>query len=270
MPKDQSRWEFILGALPQMTDATFPYLVNIAGVTGPNAGVHEGSGIRCLLSGRRCIVTAGHVLERASGAYPAGLAISAGYGKPPYFARGNFQFDRLNDLAIYPLPEDYPDNPDSILFWPTERIDRTAERRSTDYLFVHGFPVADSSSVELGLSTRSFPYGAMEVLPEDGLPSTIGPPGFGINFSPAGMQPGPPAWAANPRGLSGSPVWRLGLSGNRRETWSTEDCRLAGIVIEYHGGRELEGRNFLLATDASALLDLAERMTPRHPTSSVE
>ena len=252
-----------------MADATFPYLVSIAGVTGPTSGVHEGSGLRCLISGRRCIVTAGHVFERATGTYPGGVAISAGHGNPSYYAAGRVEFDRLNDLAIYQLPEDYPDDPASAPFWPTERIDRTSERRSTDYLMVHGFPVADSSPVELGISNRSFPYGAMEFLPEDGLPSTIAPPAFGINFSPAGMQPGPPAWAANPRGLSGCPVWRLGLSGNRRETWSTEDCRLAGIVIEYHGGPELSGRNFLLATDASALLDLSERTMPRQSTPPV-
>lgn len=256
------KWAFLRDdALPRMAEATFPYVASIYRVLDPQIGVHEGTALRCILSGRRCLATALHVLEDAAGG-PAGIAVSAGYGRPPHWIEGPIHFNRVADVAILALPDDYPDNSDSLRFWPEASIEPASSLRSSDYLFVHGFPCELSKAVPLGVANRSFPYGAMEMLESDGLPSNLEPWQFGIHFGLQGiprMLPEVPPWLTNPKGLSGSPVWRLGLSGRSAASWLPEDCRLVGVVIECWDGPELNGHHFLLATDSARLLEIDAR-----------
>jgi hypothetical protein len=254
-----NKWRFLRDdALPSLAAATFPYLASLFRVIDSKTGVHEGTALRCILSGQRCLATALHVIEEAAkGA--AGIAVSAGYGSPPHWIEGPVRFNRAADVAVVPLPDDYPDISDSLRFWPEAFVEPASPKRSTDYLFVHGFPCEQSQIVPLGVANRSFPYGAMEMLPEDGLPENLGPRHFGIHFGVDAMRPQAPAWVSNPKGLSGSPVWRLGLSGRSAASWSPEDCRLVGVVIECWDGPELGGRHFLLATDSASLLEVGAR-----------
>src|SRR3954451_8212430 len=112
----QNKWLFLRdNALPRMAATTFPYLASVVGVRDRETGVHEGSALRCILSGRRCIVTAFHVMKAIS--EYAGLAISAGSARPPCLIHGAVHFERHADLAVYPLPDDYPDDPELVRFW---------------------------------------------------------------------------------------------------------------------------------------------------------
>lgn len=258
----KGKWAFLRDkALPCMAEATFPYVASIFGVHAPKTGEHEGTALRCVVSGRRCLITALHVLEAAS-KYPAGIAVSAGFGMPPRWIEGPINYDRIADVAVYFLPNDYPDDPNLVRFWPEDRVEPSSSLRSTDYLFVHGFPCALSGPVPLGVANRSFPYGAMEMLESDGLPSTLEPGHFGIHFGAQAMMPQVPEWVTNPEGLSGSPVWRLGLSGRSAETWSPEDCRLVGFVIKHWDGPELGGKSFLEASEAGKLLEIGREALP--------
>jgi len=248
-------------ALPRMAEATFPYVASIFRVLDPQTGVHEGTALRCILSGRRCLATALHVLEGAAGG-AAGIAVSAGYGRPPHWIEGPIYFNRVADVAILALPDDYPDDLGLLRFWPEASTEPASSLRFSDYLFVHGFPCELSKAVPLGVANRSFPYGAMEMLESDGLPSSLEPGQFGIHFGLQGI-PGILSealpWVTNPKGLSGSPVWRLGLSGRTKSSWSPEDCRLVGVVIACWDGPELNGHHFLLATDYARLLEIGAR-----------
>jgi hypothetical protein len=57
-----------------------------------------------------------------------------------------------------------------------------------------------------------------------------------------------------PRGLSGSPVWRIGASGRKVANWSPAWAQLVGIVTGWN-----EQKRVLVATRASKLLELAAR-----------
>src|SRR5205807_5862745 len=88
-------------------------------------------------NGRRAILTALHVFEEAQ-KESLGLALSTGYGEPPYVVHGPVYIDPIGDLAVYFLPDDYPCPDDR--FWPSARIDHSLDKLATDYLFLHGFP----------------------------------------------------------------------------------------------------------------------------------
>src|SRR5207244_1011934 len=100
-----------------------------------DSGEHVGSGLRAIVNGRRAVITARHVVEEAV-TYPLQFALSAGYALPPYRVSGTVQLDPVGDLAAYYLPEDFPFDAPGIAFWPEDRIQRSAERLSTDYLFI--------------------------------------------------------------------------------------------------------------------------------------
>lgn len=264
-----AKWTFLRDqALPAMAEATFPYIASVFGVADEQHGQHEGSGLRCILGGRRCLVTALHVLEGAR-SYPGGIAVSTGYGRRPCLVHGQVVFERDADLAVLPLPADYPDDPSAVKFWPEERIERSSDRRATDYLFVHGFPCAESVPASDGIANRSFPYGAMEMLPDEGLPTTLAAHQFGIHFGSTGIPRPAPEWLSNPRGLSGCPVWRLGLSGRTAKGWLPEHSVLVGIVTEHWRSPELNGKDFLLATAASTIIAIKERTIGERAGSSV-
>jgi hypothetical protein len=257
---DGDKWEFLKErALPRMTDFTFPFIASIFGIHDGHQGSHQGTALRCVLGGRRYIATAFHVLKRAIQQFDGQLAVSTESGCPPYQLEGQIIPDRDADLAILALPDDYPSESDRIAFWPEERIDAAGEKRSTDYLFLQGFPCILSNTKEsspFDISNRSFPYGAMEYIEAEGRPSTLDPNQFAIHFREADMLPIAPYWSFQREGLSGSPVWRLGLSGSQASRWSPEDCRLVGILTKHSGDPGPGGKDFLIATDIAALMSL--------------
>ena len=142
-----------------MAEYTFPYLTSVIGVRDEVSGEHIGSGLRCVLDGRRAIITAMHVVETGK-QYPGGFAVSTGYASRPYRVHGQVQCNQTGDLALYYLPDDFPfSNPD-IAFWPQEMIEPSSDRLSTDYLFVHGFPAARSQFFQIvqGDASKSRPF----------------------------------------------------------------------------------------------------------------
>ena len=195
---------FILSTLTKMAEHTFPFLCSVIGIQNAKTGRHIGSALRCILQGKRAILTAEHVIREAR-SNPADFAISAGYGRPPFVVHGPVNIDSVADLAVYFLPQDYPDD-SGVAFWPRERTDRERTRLATDYLFLHGFPGdpshSYSSQMLQGVLNRSLPYGAMQRI--DGLPDDLAPIQFAIEYDPAGMTD--PSGVAQP-GRSARSDW---------------------------------------------------------------
>jgi hypothetical protein len=253
----EEKIRFLLGTLGPVAEHTFPYLTSIIGVRDKAAGVHIGSGFRCLLSGRRVIVTAAHVIEEAR-SYPH-FAVSAGDGFAPFLVHGHLRIDPRTDLALLFVPEEFPADRPDVAFWPEERIDPSGGRLATDYLFVHGFPGVRSfaSPMIAGIANKSLPYGAMQRI--DDLPVGLEPWQFALNFDPRNIEAGPggtPDFLPDPHGLSGSPVFRIGLSGGSAKDWSPELTRFVGVVTQWMQDAEL-----ILAVGASELVALARRET---------
>jgi hypothetical protein len=243
----QEKTAFVLGALPRMAQHTFGFICSVIGVPDPTMGRHYGSALRCRLNGRRAILTALHVIEEAMNE-PGGLAISTGYGKLPYTVDGPINIDPIGDLAAYFLPDDYP-CPDQ-QFWSSERIGRSLDRLGTDYLFLHGFPGKTSypSRLLAGVVSKSLPYGAMQRL--DNLPPNLEAFQFAIEYDPIGMvgETGAAQDLVDPRGLSGSPVWRIGASGRPSREWKPSDSLLVGILTRWRPDEKV-----LIATSTEKL-----------------
>jgi hypothetical protein len=226
----QEKQEFILSALPAMAQHTFGFICSVIGLPSPQMGRHCGTALRCMLNGRRAILTALHVIDQARSEV-SGFAISTGYGELPYIVHGDVNIDRAADIAVFFLPDDYPDKP----FWPSSSIDHSLERLGTDYLFLHGFPGKNSYSSQLlgGVMSKSLPYGAMRQL--ENLPPNLQPFEFAVEYDPVGMvsAAGASQDLIDPHGLSGSPVWRIGVSGRSSREWKPNDSLLVGILTQW-------------------------------------
>ena len=249
----EEKISFALSTVRPMAEYTLPYLASVIGVVDLKVGQHLGSAFRCILGGRRALVTALHVLEGA--ARYQGLAFSAGYGVPPYRSndRPHYQ-DQEADLAIYLLPDDYPGG--GVAFWPEEKVERNEDRLGTDYLFVHGFPGARSYSSRLleGVVSKSLPYGVMQRLEEEPGELRLQPFQFAVHFDPRNIRvaPGEPKeLLPDPHGLSGSPVWRIGASGRSARDWSPDWSRFVGLITQWRTDTEI-----LVATKAMRIIQL--------------
>jgi hypothetical protein len=223
---------FIRSALSAMATHTFGFICSVIGVSDRTMGRYCGSALRCRLDGRRAIVTALHVIEEAR-KEPQGLAISTGYGEPPFVVHGHVNIDSHADLAVYFLPEEYP-CPDSV-FWPSKQIEHSLDNLATDYLFLHGFPGKTSYPSRLlgGVVNKSLPYGAMQRL--ENLPPNLPPFQFAVEYDPIGMvnETGAAQDLLDPHGLSGSPVWRIGISGRSSREWRPENSLLVGVLTQW-------------------------------------
>lgn len=243
----QEKEAFVRGALSAMAQHTFGFICSVIGVSDPKMGRHYGSALRCKLNGQRAILTALHVIEEAK-KEPLGLALSTGYGEPPYFVHGVVNSDPIADLAVYFLPADYPCPDES--FWPSARIDYSLDKLATDYLFLHGFPGKTSHPSRLlgGVVSKSLPYGAMQRL--EHLPPNLQPFQFALEYDPVGMvnETGAGQDLVDPRGLSGSPVWRIGVSGRSSREWKPSDSLLVGILTQWRPDEKV-----LIATSTATL-----------------
>jgi hypothetical protein len=259
----QEKIEFALGTIPRMAKYTFPYLAQFFGCKDQARGEPLGSGLFCRLSGRSVMVTALRVVLEGLGDDYAYLAVSAaGAGTKPHVISGLIRRDPSTDLAILPVPEDFPYAAE-LSYWPEDRIDVDLDRLSTDFLFIHGYPGVRSQNYPLPIDarvlSRTLPYGVMQRL--DDLPDDLGPHQFAVDFDITRCQAeqGGPAGELfdpfkGPRGLSGSPVWRIGASGRRIAEWSPDWAQLVGILTGWN-----EERRVLVATRASKVLELAAR-----------
>jgi hypothetical protein len=146
------------------------------------------------------------------------------------------------------LPDDYPCS--DVSFWPSARVDRSLNRLSTDYLFLHGFPGQSSYPSRLlgGIVSRSLPYGAMQRL--ENLPPNLERFQFAVEYDPAVMvnETGAAQDLVDPHGLSGSPVWRIGVSGRSSREWKPTDSLLVGILTQWRPNEKV-----LIATSTEKL-----------------
>ena len=243
------REQFILSTIRPMGEFTFPFLTSVVGIKDSQSGEHVGSGVRCVIHGRKALVTALHVIEEAMN-YPGKFAISRGYGATPYQVDGVIQYDRAGDLAVYYLPDGFTDAASEARFWPEDRVDKSLDRLATDFLFVHGFPAARSRFVRAfqGVVSKSLPYGAMERIAD--LPTDLQPYQFAVDFDPSSMKldtgAGDPF--IDPHGLSGGGVWRIGLSGGTAAGWKPQLSWLVGIVTQWRPDQKI-----LIASKAERL-----------------
>lgn len=241
--------EFVLSTMRPMAEYTFPYITSIVGVTDAEQGDHIGSGFRCMWRGRPCLVTVKHVVDEAS-QYALGPGFVAERGAAPRLLRDvRCDTQGSTDLAVYFLPDTLRGG--DLLFWPEARIEESAEQRSKDYLFLHGFPGNRSRFLFEGLHNKSLPYGVMQR--EDDLPSNTQPHEFAMDYDPGNMllDLGGSADFVEPPGLSGCPVFRIGASGIAPEQWSPERSMIVGVVTRWNHEKRV-----LLATGAGSLLEL--------------
>jgi len=250
--------DFIRIALQKVAQYTFPFVCSVIGVSSEYTGRHCGSALRCIVNGRRAILTALHVLQEAR-REPGGLAISTGYGNRPYLIQEEFLFNEIADWAALFLPADYPNTS----FWSREQVDPSMDRLTTDYLFTHGFPGEESySSIHLqGIVSRSLPYGTMQRL--EPLPQEMRPFEFALEYDPDDMarRTGQASKLFNPHGLSGSPVWRIGIGGRSASEWKVEDCLLVGLLTRWH-----QNERIVIATSIREIPEFTKK--ERKPPSS--
>lgn len=241
-----------------MAEYTFPYVASIIGVFDSDRGKHACSALRCVLSGRRCIITALHLAKKAK-EHSVRIAVTAGYGVRPYELHGEPDLiDDDGDLAAYFVGDDYPDENDRVAFWPEEYIERSDEKRGTDYLFLHGFPGVRSEFVQLsGVHSLSFPYGVMQ---KDDLTTLVRPFQFAVDFDESNFfkDTGDPSDFVDPHGMSGCPVWRIGVSGRSAQSWLPEHCRLVGIASKWRRAEKI-----LVITASSRVLDMTGALANR-------
>lgn len=245
-----------------MAEYTLPHLASVIGIVDSQTGQHVGSAIRCRVREQNVVVTAAHVVRQARRDYP-GLAISAGYGRPPCRVGEETFLDEASNLAFIVTPPDYPS--EGLEYWPATRIDEDHERLATDYLFVHGFPQTRSRSSPLlgGVVSKSLPYGAMQRT--EPLPEGLKPFEFAVYFDPRSIrvEAGEPDLLPDPRGMSGCPVWRIGASGRRARDWSPEWCVLVGVVTQWRQDAEA-----LVATGSPKLLEILNKWMNNQSTTA--
>ena len=248
---------FLRDAKHRMAQYTRPFLASVVGFRDSKNGEHRGTAFRCVLGGQRCAVTAYHVIVEAVRDFPGNVTISAGFGATPHRVGGFVRYDSLTDLAVIPLREDYPGDKMGVSFWHEDRIERSPDARPNDYLFLHGFPCAGSHASPGRIENNSFSYGAMEMIGADRL-SILESFQFPMYFPEGAMvdDSGTVAQGLNPHGLSGSPVWRIGVSRGSALTWSPDQARLVGVITHWWNDKTLPRGNFLAATQASSLLDI--------------
>jgi hypothetical protein len=212
-----------------------------------------GSAFRCVLGGRRVLVTAKHVLDQARNA-PSGAAYTSVRGEPPTrLPETPAAADGTSDLAVFVL--DRPAEGEGIEWWPQEKIDTDREARAHDYLFVHGFPGTRARFTFGGLHRKSLPYGVMER--DDDLPGDLRPHEFAMDYDPKNMllDSGVTADFVDPSGLSGSPVFRIGAYKRAANEWHPTSARLVGVVTRWNHEKRV-----LLATGVEMVLKLAENL----------
>ena len=244
---------FALSAIRPMAQMTFPYLAGVFGILDEGGkGILVGSALRCVLLGRKALITSFHVIDQC------GFAISAGRGAPPYVIQDDIYFEERSDLAIYFLPADFPDTP-ALSYWPEQRIDRIGDRIQTDYLFLHGFPGGrtDLSTTANGIVSPSLPYGCMQRLHD--LPSDLKSFEFAVEFDPDGMATKEVEGMIDPHRLSGSPIWRIGASGRAAKDWSADWSLLVGIVTQWRPREKI-----LVATMAKEIFGIIQQTNVVH------
>lgn len=175
------------------------------------------------------IVTARHVVTEARDA--ARIGFSRDNGAVCVRPAGDWVLAaQTDDLAFATLWTGALNNhPKSIL--SQARLAQSSAGIENDVLFVHGFP-----------GRRSFAMASGVMLKSHGLATAIFPhpvesdfsPRFLIAYSTDGVHKsdGSPGDCPEPRGMSGSPVWRANWTGNL-STWNPSMATVVGVAVEW-------------------------------------
>lgn len=175
------------------------------------------------------IVTAAHVISQASN--PARVGFSRDNGALCVRPESEWALAaRPADLAFASLwPTALQGHPKSLL--PRGRVAKISDGIEHDVLFVHGFPGRNSFVLASGVALKSHGL-ATAVFPAPFVGTLA--PRFLIAYSSEGARKsdGSPAECPDPRGMSGSPVWRANWTGNL-STWSPERATVIGVAVEW-------------------------------------
>jgi hypothetical protein len=129
--------EFVKRTVSPMAAFTSPFVSSIVGILSAEKGEHVGSAFRCILAGRRVLVTAKQVFDQAASS-PLGAGWTSERGRPPARLPEAPSLVGPTDLAAFVL--DRPPEGEGIDWWREDRIDTDIEARGHDYLFLQGFP----------------------------------------------------------------------------------------------------------------------------------
>lgn len=222
--------DFLNDAVRRMAEATFGCICSLAGVETENNGALIGTGFRVGSGSEQWLVTANHVVEQARARFGR-LAVAMVRGEPPQEVQGQPLVSQAADVAVFRLAE----LPEGVGYWCLDSIEQRNEALERDFIFVHGFPGETShvSPSPTALTSKSLPYGAM--LRGNDLPSNFGPDNFALDFQPSHLKhpDGVDAARLDPHGLSGSPVWRIGVAGIPVNQWSPACAKLVGVLTEW-------------------------------------
>lgn len=227
--EQEEKLEFVKNATGQMAQATFKYICSVASVESSEIGRFVGTGFRIVHKDRRWLVTAAHVVDQAN--TNGSLAVTHTRGEPPVVLTTSPLFDRIHDVAVYPLPDEF----DGLDAWPLAHLDSEKAHLREDFLFAHGFPGQSARFTPLlnALMAKSLPLGAM--MREDDLPTDLALSQFALDYEPTNLQSvgdAPDPWQ-RPHGLSGSPVWRIGLLESGADDWDPSQAQLGGILTQW-------------------------------------
>lgn len=184
--------------------------------------------------------------------------------------------DRDLDISVDFLPESIPGLRDQP-FWPEYRISREDEPHPRDCLFLHGYPALRSVNRTLyygsdHMNFHTLPYAGVR-RPEDAIIDGLKPFEFAFQFDyedAFGVETGDrqlferdDTGASGARGLSGSPVWRMGINKVRWSEWDPgRHAELVGVVTMHVPSAKL-----LIATHAHQLIALAQIHQNEHRES---
>jgi hypothetical protein len=175
------------------------------------------------------IVTARHVVTEARDI--ARIGFSRDNGAKCVRPKGDWTLPTQSvDLACATLwPGALDCCPKSIL--PKARLAQSSDQVENDVLFVHGFPGRKSFAIASGLMLKSHGLATAILLPP--LENSFSPR-FLIAYSSDGIHKsdGSPGDCPEPRGMSGSPVWRANWTGNP-STWNAGMATVVGVAVEW-------------------------------------
>jgi hypothetical protein len=84
----------------------------------------------------------------------------------------------------------------------------------------------------------------------ENLPHDLASLQFAVEYDPVGMvnETGAAQDLVDPLGLSGSPVWRIGVSGRSPNEWKPTDSLLVGVLTQWRPDEKV-----LIATSTAKL-----------------
>jgi hypothetical protein len=200
---------------------------------GNDAGSANGTGWYIRLFGATYLVSAQHVMRELAGWSLAHFPCETSEGNR--FTNPTQALSWPEDLAVSRIDKGIWSSASKKALPVSRLSDPPAfSETSGELLFVQGFPGTSSYFSTLGntLISGSLPY----LTQRSPLPARYTE---GLHFAlhyPEGElhdENGAVASLPDPRGMSGSPVWRLNLDWSRPDQWTPEAATVCGVLIDW-------------------------------------